>query len=141
MPYVRITLAADSSPLSDAEKLAQLQRGVTELMGRLLGKAAELTVVSVAREEARYWSAGGATVAGPAAQVQAFITAGSNSAEEKAAFIGAAHRLLQQVLGRISAPLYVVVQEVPAGDWGYDGLSQAARREQREEQQNGRMAA
>lgn len=123
MPCVRISIAADL----DASQVARLQRGATELMARLLGKRADLTVVSVARDDAVCWSVGGNPATGTMAQLQAFITEGTNTAEEKDAFIAAAYTLLIQVIGESDGPLYVIVSEVPAGDWGYDGLSQRAR--------------
>lgn len=124
MPYVRISVAAHTN----AGQVARLQRGATELMARLLGKNPELTVVSVSREEPACWSAGGEPIEGNLAQLEAIITEGSNTFEEKAAFLAAAHTLLVQVIGELAGPLYIVVNEVPARDWGYDGLSQMARR-------------
>jgi 4-oxalocrotonate tautomerase len=62
------------------------------------------------------------------AQLEALITAGTNSAAEKAAFIRAAHDMLGTVLGPLASPVYVALRELPAGDWGYDGATQAARR-------------
>ncbi|HEX5392213.1 MAG TPA: tautomerase family protein [Rhodocyclaceae bacterium] len=124
MPYVRIAVAADLTP----SQVAQLQRGTTELMARLLGKRADLTVVSVARDDAVCWSVGGNPATRTMAQIQAFITEGTNTAEEKEAFIAAAHTLLTEVVGESDGPLYVIVSEVSAGNWGYDGLSQQARR-------------
>jgi 4-oxalocrotonate tautomerase len=124
MPYVRISVAADM----DSSQVVRLQRGATELMARLLGKKSDLTVVSVAREDAVCWSVGGNPATKTMSQLQAFITEGTNTAEEKDAFIAAAHTLLTQVIGESDGPLYVILSEVPAGSWGYDGLSQMARR-------------
>lgn len=125
MPYVRISVAAHLDP----NQVARLQRGATELMARLLGKRPDLTVVSVSRDDAACWSVGGDPVTGTLAQLQAFVTEGSNTAEEKDAFIAAAYALLTQVIGESDGPLYVIVSEVPARDWGYDGISQLARRD------------
>lgn len=124
MPYVRIAVASHLEP----NQVARLQRGATELMARLLGKRPDLTVVSVAREDKVYWSAGGEPAVGAMAQMQAFVTEGTNTSEEKEAFIAAAYALLTQVVGASVGPLYVIVSEVPAMNWGYDGLSQLARR-------------
>lgn len=123
MPYVAISIAADL----DAGGVARLQRGTTELMARVLGKNPDLTVVSISTSDAARWSVGGRPAAGAMAQLQAFVTEGTNTSEEKEAFLAAARALLVQVLGEIAGPLYVVVTEVPAGNWGYDGLSQRAR--------------
>ncbi|WP_028999732.1 tautomerase family protein [Azohydromonas australica] len=127
MPLVRIALAGtDPTPA----QVADLQRRMTALMADLLGKQAGLTVVTVERQPAARWSVGGVALAdGTAlAHVEAFITAGTNSAAHKSAFIRAAHDALATVLGPLASPTYVLVQELPASDWGYDGATQAARR-------------
>lgn len=127
MPFVRIALAGP--PLA-AGQIAQLQQQVTVLMSDILGKRRDLTVVAVDRAEADTWSADGQALntTSRCAQIEAFITAGSNSEDEKCAFLQAAHAMLLDVLGRADAPVYIIVHEVPASDWGFDGLSQAARR-------------
>ncbi len=77
------------------------------------------------------WHIGGAVPAQPTALLEISITAGTNTAEEKAAFIDAAFAELQRQLGGgkpLAAASYVIVRELPATDWGYGGLTQAARR-------------
>lgn len=123
MPYVRISVAADI----DANQVARLQRGATELMARLLRKNPEVTVVSVSREHAECWAVGGAVAQGSMAALEAFVTQDTNTGEEKEDFISAAHTLLTDVIGELAGPLYVMVIEVPGQNWGYDGLSQLAR--------------
>jgi 4-oxalocrotonate tautomerase len=127
MPFVRIALAGQ--PATPAQ-VAELQRRATALMAQVLGKRADLTVVAVEQHPAAHWSVGGAAPADqhPLAQLEALITAGTNSAVEKAAFIRAAHDMLGTVLGPLASPVYVALRELPAGDWGYDGATQAARR-------------
>jgi 4-oxalocrotonate tautomerase len=127
MPFVRIALAGtDPTPA----QVADLQRRATALMAEALDKRADLTVVTVQREAAANWSVGGAALpdGAPLAQLEALVTADTNSAAQKAAFIRAAHDMLATVLGPLASPVYVVVRELPAGDWGYDGATQAARR-------------
>lgn len=127
MPFVRIALAGTSLT---AGQIADLQRRATDLMSDILGKRRDLTVIAVEQAVAAAWSVGGQALegSGRCAQIEAFITAASNSEEQKSAFLKAAHALLLDILGRVDAPVYVIVHEVPAPDWGYDGLSQAARR-------------
>ncbi|WP_197430613.1 tautomerase family protein, partial [Methylobacterium sp. CCH5-D2] len=77
------------------------------------------------------WTVGGAAV-GCGAHLDAKITRGTNSAEEKARFIAAAHALLAEVLGPdLPLATYVVVDEVPGEAWGYAGLTQAHRAAER----------
>lgn len=127
MPFTRISLAGNSLP---ADRIAHLQRGTTDLMAEILGKRREVVVVAVETSPAPNWSVNGKPLASTAAltQMEAFITAGTNTGEEKAAFIRAAHALLALVLGAEATPIYIQVLEIPAGDWGYDGETQAARK-------------
>ncbi|MFD2453641.1 tautomerase family protein [Ideonella paludis] len=67
---------------------------------------------------------GGEAPNAPMALVEIRISQGSNTDEEKAAFVAQAFAALQAHLGG-SSPLaeasYVTVLEVPAQHWGYGG--------------------
>mgnify|MGYP003628240589 CR=1 FL=1 len=52
----------------------------------------------------------------------------TNTTQEKAAMIAATRDMLLRVLPELSAVAYVVIDEIPATDWGYGGLTQAARK-------------
>lgn len=125
MPFVNLKLFG-AEPTGD--QIAGLQKGLAELMARPLRKKPELTVVAVDAAPGRA-SLGGAALAsgGWTGQLTALVTAGTNTEEEKAEFQRLAHGLLADSFGQPSAPLYVVVQEVPGVDWGYGGQTQAAR--------------
>ena len=125
MPFVRITV---SGPTLALAQVSRLQTEMTELMASALGKRADLTSVLVEQPAAAGWSIGG-TPAKVAAHVDATITAGTNSLEEKARFVEKTMRLLKNVLGfELHPATYVVVTEVSANSWGYDGRTQEGRR-------------
>jgi 4-oxalocrotonate tautomerase len=126
MPLIQITL---TGPQAAPATIQQLQQETTRLMASILHKEAALTVVSVSQLAAGACSANGQAVT-TCASLQALITAGTNSAAEKAAFISAAKRLLTVTFGPSDAPLYVALHELPADSWGYDGQTQAARKAQ-----------
>jgi 4-oxalocrotonate tautomerase len=97
----------------------------------ILGLAV-VTAALTADIPAARWLIGGSDVQRPTALVEIQITAGTNTVAEKAAFVALAHAELQQQLGAggpLEAATYVVVQELPATDWGYGGQTQAARRQ------------
>ncbi|WP_448206397.1 tautomerase family protein [Azospirillum sp. sgz302134] len=122
MPFIRITLRdADLTP----DTRHALALGATDLIATTLGKRREVTAVLVERPDG-CWTIGGAAVEA-AAQLEAFITAGTNTPSEKAAFVEGAMALLKRHLPGLPEATYVVVREVAAGDWGYDGRTQAAR--------------
>ena len=126
MPLIQITL---TGPQAAPATVQQLQQETTRLMHTILHKEAALTVVSVSQLPAGAFTANGQAVA-TGASLQALITAGTNSAAEKAAFIFAAKSLLTAIFGPSDAPIYVALHELPADSWGYDGQTQAARKAQ-----------
>jgi 4-oxalocrotonate tautomerase len=124
MPFVRITV---SGPALAPKQVSRLYTETTELMASILGKRANLTSVLVEQPTTAGWAIGGAP-ARIAAHVEATITAGTNLPDEKARFIEKTMRLLTSVLGsELSPATYVVVSEVPADSWGYDGRTQQSR--------------
>lgn len=124
MPLINIIL---TDPSLAPSTIQHLQQETTRLMQSILHKEAALTVVSVTQLPAGAFSANGQAVAA-AASMQALITAGTNSAAEKADFIFAAKSLLTVAIGPSAAPIYVALYELPAESWGYDGQTQAARK-------------
>ena len=125
MPFVQLQLFGART--TDAD-VAALQARLTDLMAQPLRKKPELTVVSVTSRDARVARAGVELRAGEwTAQLTAFVTAGTNTPDEKAAFQATAHAMLVERFGQPAAPLYVIVQEVDGTDWGYGGLPQAVR--------------
>lgn len=126
MPYVQLKLFG-TKPTPGT--VTQLQRGLTDLMATVLKKKRPLTVVEIEIATNSLLS-GGAEPLSPgqwSGRLMAFVTAGTNNADEKAAFLKAAHQLLIGQFGPAATPLYLIVQELPGDAWGYDGLSQAAR--------------
>ncbi len=124
MPMITITL---SGATPEPKVVRTLQAETTRMMREILHKDAALTVVNVLHIPSGCSSAHGEAV-DIAASMHALITAGTNSAPEKAAFMKAAHALLTAAIGATAAPVYIVLHEIPAESWGYDGESQAARK-------------
>ena len=123
MPFIRVTHSA----AIDTVALDALASRITALMRDVLGKKAELTSVLIERSMTQVWTVGGQT-AGSAAHLEAIITKGTNTVEQKADFIRQAMEALSTAAGTLPLATYVVVREIPAEDWGYGGLTQAARR-------------
>ena len=129
------TLHLQIAPLHNPDRYTALARRLTALTAQILGKRPEVTAVLIDDLPAARWHIGGEPVQRPTARLEICITAGTNTADEKAAFIAAAWRELQAQLGArqpIEPASYVVVRELPAGDWGYGGQTQLARRWARE---------
>lgn len=127
MPYLNVRIGGE--PLGDESKEALLTR-LTSLMETVMGKDREVTVVSIDDAPGRRWASGGRALAPGArmAQVDIKITRGTNDADDKQRMIGAATTALMEIAGDCVGPIYVVIDELPADSWGYDGLSQAERK-------------
>lgn len=127
MPFIRITVLG---PALAPEQVAHLQSETTNFMESILGKVANLTSVLVEQPHAASWTIGHNPMR-IAAHVNATITAGTNSTAEKARFIDLMMKMLKDMFGPgLSPATYVVVDEVPAQSWGYDGRTQESRRQQ-----------
>lgn len=127
MPTLQLRIA----PLQNPERYSALAHALTALTARVLGKRPEVTAVLIDDLPPARWHIGGQAATQPTALLQIDITAGTNTAEEKAAFIAQAFAELQRQLGAgqpLADASYVTVRELPATDWGYGGRTQAARR-------------
>ena len=110
---------------------AALAQELTALSAEELGKREELTALMIELLPAPRWFIGGRPAPGPTAWLEISITAGTNTPEQKAAFIEGAYAALRHPLapvGTLQAASCVIVRELPASDWGYGGRTQAARR-------------
>lgn len=124
------TLQLHISPPQPAARHAALAQRLTALTASTLGKRADVTAVLIEELPAGRWSVGGVPVQRPTARLEICITQGTNTAEEKAAFVGAAWNELEAQLGQgggLEPASYVVVRDVPATDWGYGGQTQRSR--------------
>ena len=131
MPTLNLSL----SPPQDPARLAALAEALTAITVATLGKRAAVTAVLIDERPATHWAIGGRAPQQPTAWLEISVTAGTNGADQKAAFIAAAFAELQQQLapgGLIEAASYVIVHELPATDWGYGGQTQRARQVARE---------
>lgn len=130
MPFLDIRLSAPCLP----GKVAEIAARMTDLVVDVLGKRRELTVTVVQCVAPGHWTAGGASVndAGNGGFfLEVNVTEGTNTPAQKAAFVAAAYAAAEAVLGCLDAATYVIVREIPAQDWGWQGQTQAARAAQR----------
>lgn len=122
MPFARLTLI----PAQNSDVVQRLTDELTALIAGDLSKRHELTAVLVETPETARWTIGAAAnEAG--AHLEVCVTAGTNSDAEKRTFVGNAMHLLRQAMPTLATATYVVVKELPATNWGYDGETQDAR--------------
>jgi 4-oxalocrotonate tautomerase len=124
------TLIVKLAPLPSEAVQQRLAEALTALTVATLDKREAVTVIVFEPVPAVQWWIGGRRVDRATAMLDIRVTAGTNTAEQKARFIEAADAVLQRHLApdaALAEASYVVVHELPATDWGYDGLTQRAR--------------
>ncbi|MDR6815300.1 4-oxalocrotonate tautomerase [Neorhizobium sp. 2083] len=124
MPFVHVIIAGRSIKPQARQRL---QQETTTLMHTIMRKRREVTAVLVEEVDLAGWTVGGEPLE-VAAYVEANVTLGTNTAEEKERFIQAMDALLKESLGEMPPATYVIVREVEADAWGFDGVTQEYRR-------------
>ncbi|MEV7195160.1 tautomerase family protein [Streptomyces sp. NPDC093510] len=122
MPHIRATVTDPDLPPTVRGALAE---GLTALAVSALGKSAERTIVHLDPVPAdRYYVAGKPLPEGVRdAHLEVSITAGTNSAAEKAAFITGAAAFLTELLGPLARG-GVALHELHPESYGYQGVTQ-----------------
>lgn len=123
MCFVRITVAIDNLPPDTAEGMAA---NVTALCARALNQKPGVISVLVERIRPLAWTIA-ETSTPMGAHVDATISAGTTTREDRARFIKAVSELLTTALGILPEVTYVVVREMLPTDWGFDGRTFADR--------------
>ena len=126
MPYLHIQLSLPAS----AAVASEVSTLLTELTTSILQKKHELTAVSVEFADPQHWFIGGASLASQhlhSFYLQAQVTAGTNTKDEKTRYVAQVFAGLERLLGPLAPASYTVVQELRADAWGYQGLTQELR--------------
>lgn len=124
------TLTVKLAPLPSEPVQQRLAEALTAVTVDTLGKREAVTAVVFEPVPASQWWIGGRHVQKATAMLEIRITAGTNTAAQKARFIEAADAVLQRHLAPHAAleeASYIVVRELPGTDWGYDGVTQRER--------------
>jgi 4-oxalocrotonate tautomerase len=88
MPFIHVKVAG---PQLERAQTAKLQKGIAALMAKVLSKEPPVTAVLVDQVDLSGWSIDAEPVS-RAAQVDAIVSAGTNTPEQKARFISEANR-------------------------------------------------
>jgi 4-oxalocrotonate tautomerase len=118
-----------SSP-SGTPDLARAAALATSLTARLLRKDPEVTAVAVSLVSPQEWFIAGRSLAEwgrGAFFLEVRVTDGTNTAEEKRAFVAEAFRALAELLGEAHPESYVHVIDARGDAYGYGGLTQDQR--------------
>jgi 4-oxalocrotonate tautomerase len=127
MPLITITFA---SPREKRPANAAIVAEITRLSSTILGKAPAVTAVIVQQVEAQDWFAGGRSLADAGLAsfwLDIHVTEGTNTKDEKAAFIAELFRTMGRLLGPLHEESYAHVHEVRGDAYGFGGQTQERR--------------
>ncbi|MBK8754017.1 MAG: tautomerase family protein [Candidatus Competibacteraceae bacterium] len=126
MPYLNVKICAASSQ----ELSAEIALVLTDLTTELLKKKRELTAVTVEYIAAEQWFIGGTPIADQL--VSSFyldirVTEGTNTKDEKAIYVSRVFAAIEAIIGSLAPASYIVIHEIHADAWGYQGQTQEFR--------------
>ena len=103
-------------------------------MAEVMNKNPALTAVRIDEQPAENWAIAGEPVSAgerPAVHMDIKVTAATNTDAEKAEMIGLGMAMLTEAVGSAPEASYVVIHDLDAGAWGYNGRTQKARAQAR----------
>ncbi len=125
MPILNVKLSAPA-----ATSVAQVAQTLTRLTQEILRKDPNLTAVAIDVVPADQWFIAGKSLA--QAGLASFwldivVVDGTNTKDEKAAYVAGVFAAMSALLGPLHPESYVLVREVKADAYGYGGLTQEQR--------------
>lgn len=127
MPLITVTY---SSSQSTPSLKADIAAAVSDLTARILHKDPNVTAIIVTAVDAADWFAGGGSLAeqGLASYwLDIHVSDGTNTKDEKAAYLAAIFKRMGELLGPLHSESYLHVDEVKADAYGFGGLTQERR--------------
>lgn len=121
MPYINVKLNVKESDDLREKILTKVLENTTAI----LNKKAEVTSVLVEFVSQKNWHVGSKNVATVYLDIK--ITQGTNTKEQKAFYIKKSYEDFCAILGKISPASYIVIDEINADSWGFEGLTQEYR--------------
>jgi 4-oxalocrotonate tautomerase len=109
---------------------ADVAAAVTELTAKILHKDPKVTAIIVKVIDAADWFAGGTSLAEQKLAsfwLDIHVTEGTNTKDEKAAYIAAMFKRTGELLGPLHNESYLHVDEVRGDAYGFGGLTQERR--------------
>ena len=127
MPLITVTY---SSARKAPSLKAEIAAAVSDLTARILRKDPRVTAIIVKAVDAADWFAGGRSLAEQSRAsfwLDVHVTEGTNTKDEKAAYLAAVFQRMGELLGPLHEESYVHVDEVRGDAYGFGGLTQERR--------------
>ncbi len=126
MPYLNVKLAMPESAELAEKVVTVLMKHTTEI----LGKKPEVTSIQVDFVSPHLWFVNGIRVSEQNAvtfYLDIKITDGTNTKAEKAKYIKQIFKDIEAIIGTITPASYIVIHDVRADAWGFQGHTQEYR--------------
>ena len=127
MPLITVTYSTSRNVPS---LKADIAAAVTELTARILHKDPMVTAIIVKSVDAADWFAGGRSLAEQKLAsywLDIHVSEGTNTKDEKAAYLAAMFTRMGELLGPLHHETYLHVDEVRGDAYGFGGLTQERR--------------
>jgi 4-oxalocrotonate tautomerase len=124
-----ITVSYSSSRQTPSLK-ADIAASVSDLTAKILHKDPKVTAIIVKSVDPTDWFAGGKSLAEQKLAsfwLDIHVTEGTNTKDEKAAYIAAMFARMGEILGPLHNESYLHVDEVKGDAYGFGGLTQERR--------------
>jgi len=124
-----ITVSYSSSRQTPSLK-ADIAAAISDLTAKILHKDPKVTAIIVKSVDPTDWFAGGKSLADERLAsfwLDIHVTEGTNTKDEKAAYIAAMFARMGEILGPLHNESYLHVDEVKGDAYGFGGLTQERR--------------
>lgn len=126
MPIINVTVTGKADPAL-SQRIATT---VSELTAKHLHKDPTITAVAVSYADPAHWFAGGRSLSDQGTNsfwLDIKVVDGTNTKQEMASYLEAVFAGFQQLLGNVHSESYILVHEVSAAAYGYEGKTQEFR--------------
>lgn len=126
MPILNVKLCTEPSN----ETAAKVAAALTDLSVEVLGKKRELTAVAIEHVAPSAWFIAGRSMASHSQRtfyLDIKVTDGTNTKDEKAVYVSRVFSAMENIIGPLNPASYIVIHDVRAEAWGYQGQTQEFR--------------
>jgi 4-oxalocrotonate tautomerase len=127
MPLITVSYSTSRETKSLKSEIAA---AVSELTAKILRKDPKVTAIIIKAVDAADWFAGGKSLAEQKLAsywIDIHVSEGTNTKDEKAAYLAAVFARMAELLGPLHEETYLHVDEVKGDAYGFGGLSQERR--------------
>jgi len=126
MPYLNVKVSAKESQDLEQAIISILMKNTSDI----LGKKKDVTSISIEYIKPNTWFVGGKKVSEhkkTTFYLDIKVTKGTNTKSQKALYIKETFSQMKQLLGDLLPASYIIIDEVEADTWGFEGKTQEQR--------------